>query len=134
MMDHDAGAAPAADTRTLVHFPEAFQHEELANMRDHLEALQQITRYLADGDFQAASDTASARLTRSGMTAHGRHQAALHMPKPMLAMGQAMHRAAGHFATVAQDAAVTGDMSSALHALAALQARCIACHSAYRMR
>lgn len=124
----------AADNRLVVDFPPAFKRQELANMRDHLESIQKITAYLADGDFQAAAEVASARLTRGGMSAHDRHQAARYMPKRMLAMGAAMHRAAGHFAIVAQDAAVSGDMASTLRALAAVQERCIACHSSYRMK
>lgn len=126
--------APPVDTRQVVDFPPQFKRQELAHMRSHLESLQLITRYLAEGNFQAASDTAEQRLTRNGMSAHDRHQAAHYMPKPMLAMGAAMHRAAGHFAVVAQDAAVSGDMQAALRALAQVQERCVACHRRYRMQ
>lgn len=131
----ETGVTPqATDTRLAVDFPLEFQRQELSNMRDHLEAIQQITYYLAQGDYQAASDTAEQRLTRGGMSEHDRHQAARYMPKAMLAMGAAMHRAAGQFAIVAQDASVSDDMASALKALAEVENHCVACHRAYRMK
>lgn len=130
----EAGHMPAADTRQVVDFPPMFKQQELTNMRHHLESLQLITRYLAEGNFQAASDTAEQRLTRGAMSEHDRHQAAHYMPKAMLSMGAAMHRAAGHFAMVAQDAGVSGDMKAALSALAEVQERCVACHLSYRMK
>ena len=126
--------APAADKRLVVNFPPAFKRQELSNMRSHLESLQLITRSLAVGDYQAAADIADRRLTRGGMSQHDRHDAARYMPQQMLAMGAAMHRAAGHFAIVAQDAAVSGDMASTLKALAEVENRCVACHRAYRMK
>lgn len=122
------------DTRLVVDFPPEFKRQELANMRSHLEALQLITQHLADGNLQAAADVANDRLTRSGMSAHDRHQAHQYMPKAMLEMGASMHRAAGHFAQVAQDAAVSGDTSAALRALAEVESRCVACHRTYRMK
>ncbi|MEJ2686654.1 MAG: hypothetical protein P8124_05480 [Gammaproteobacteria bacterium] len=142
MGEHDMSMSPSTehpvasgpDNRLVVDFPPAFKRQELANMRDHLESIQKITAYLAKSDFQAAAEVAEARLTRGGMSAHDRHQAARYMPKQMLAMGAAMHRAAGHFAIVAQDAAVSGNMGATLHALAQVQARCIACHRTYRMK
>ncbi|MGA7801186.1 MAG: hypothetical protein WCC36_10285 [Gammaproteobacteria bacterium] len=127
-------SSSVVDNRLVVDFPPAFKRQELAHMRDHLESLQLITHYLAEDDYQAASDVANRRLTRGGMSAHDRHQAAHYMPGKMLAMGAAMHRAAGHFAIVAQDAAVSGDMASTLRALAEVQNRCIACHRTYRMK
>ena len=130
---HDT-AQLGPDTRRVVTFSPQFKRQELANMRNHLESLQLITRYLAADNYQAASDVASQRLTRNGMSAHDRHQSARYMPEEMLAMGAAMHREAGHFATVAQDAAVSGDMAATLRALAKVEARCVACHSTYRMR
>ncbi len=133
MAGHEGIPPAATDGRTVVHFPPAFKQQELSNMRSHLEALQQITAALAKGDFQAASNVAAARLTRGGMSQHDRHQAAQYMPPKMLQMGRAMHHAAGHFAQVAQDADVTGDLSAALKALAAVEARCTACHASYRM-
>ncbi len=143
MGDHDmtmpAAAAmtmppPAADNRLVVDFPPAFKRQELSHMRSHLESLQLITQSLAVGNYQAASDIADRRLTRGGMSQHDRHDAARYMPKKMLAMGAAMHRAAGHFAIVAQDAAVTNDMAATLKALAEVEQRCVACHASYRMR
>jgi len=138
-MAMQSGSAPAmaqteADTRLVVDFPPAFKSQELANMRNHLETLQQITHYLAAGNFQAAADIANQHLTRGSMSEDNRHQAMHYMPKEMVDMGAAMHRAAGQFAIVAQDAAVSGDMASALGALAEVQNRCVACHSTYRMK
>jgi len=130
---HPSAGPTLHDTRIAVRFPPRFKQRELAFMRSHLEALERITQNLAKGNYQAASDIAARRLGQGVMPAHERHMAARYMPKRMLAMGAAMHAAAAHFTVVAQDASVSGDTTAALGALAKVEARCVACHAAYRM-
>ncbi len=125
---------PADDTRQLVHYPAAMKAHTLMNMRDHLRTLQKIQQHLAREEFDAAAEIAEQRLGMSSMEMHGAAEAARFMPPGMRAAGGAMHRAASRFARVASDAAVTGEVSGVLEALAELTGGCVACHDGYRLQ
>jgi hypothetical protein len=127
-------AAPAADARVMVQFPEMLRTHTLANMRDHLLALAEIQDQLAQGAFDKASDIAEQRLGMSSLGKHGAHDVAKFMPQGMQAAGTAMHRSASQFAIVAKDASVTGDLKGSLAALARVSQTCVACHGAYRIQ
>jgi len=130
---HDA-AATTPDMRTLVQFPEALRTHTLANMRDHLLALQEIHDALADGRFEVAGEIAERRLGMSSLERHGAHEVATYMPEGMQAAGTEMHRAASRFAVAANDAAVTGDMKPVVARLGRVVQQCVACHSSYRLQ
>jgi len=129
---HMAAAAPA-DGRERVHFPPAMREHTLANMRDHLFALQEIQALLAKGEFDQAADVAEGRLGMSSLGLHGAHEVAKFMPRGMQEAGTAMHRSASRFALAARDAAVTADVKPVLGALSEVTAACVACHAAYRL-
>ena len=128
-----AAAAFADDPRQLVQFPEPMRLHTIANMRDHLQSLQEIDLALSRGDFDKASTVAEQRLGMSSMEAHGASHIAPFMPKPMQEIGEQMHRAASRFAVDAQNASVTNDVKPALASLAAVMQQCVACHAAYRL-
>jgi cytochrome c556 len=123
----------AEDTRQRVELPVPMQAHMLANMRDHLRALETITRQLADAQYEAASETAESRLGMSAMQAHGAAHMAPFMPEPMRAIGTAMHHAASQFAITARDAEVTGDLGAAFGALSQVMQQCVACHEGFRV-
>lgn len=125
---------PAADTRQAVHFPPALREDTLANMRDHLLALQQIQDALARQEYDLAGDLAEQRLGMSSLARHGAHEVAQYMPQGMREIGGAMHRSASRFAVAAQDAGATGDVKPALAALSQVTAQCVACHAGYRVK
>jgi hypothetical protein len=102
----------------------------LANMRDHLSALSEIQTALSRGEFDQAAQIAESRIGMSSLAAHGASHMAPYMPKGMQAIGTEMHRAASRFAIVASE----GEVQQALASLAELTERCVACHSAYRIR
>ena len=124
-----AGAA-AEDSRVHVELPEMMQRHMLANMRDHLAAVNEILAYLGEGEFDKAADTAEFRLGMSSLESHGASHMAGFMPQGMREAGSSMHRAASRFARIAQE----GDALPAYRALAAVTAACVACHSAYRIK
>ena len=126
-------AASQADARQLVRFPEPLRSHTLANMRDHLLALGEIQEALSSSQFDQASDIAEQRLGMSSLKLHGAHEVAKFMPKGMQDAGTAMHRSASQFATIAQNASVTGDLKPALAALAKVNQTCVACHAGYRL-
>jgi hypothetical protein len=124
-------AAPATDDpRQLVKLPEMMQHHMLANMRDHLQTLNQILIEMGKGQLDMAADLAEARLGMSSLELHGASHMAKYMPKAMQEAGTHMHRAASRFARTAQE----GDALSAYKALSSVTSSCVACHAAYRIR
>ncbi len=126
-------AAPK-DARRAVYFPKTLREHTLANMRDHLLALQEIQEALAQQDYDRAGDIAEHRLGMSSLALHGAHEVARYMPKGMQDAGTALHRNASRFAVAAKDAGATGDVKPALAALAATTAQCVACHAGYRVQ
>lgn len=132
-MQHQAQAAPK-DARQAVHFPKTLREHTLANMRDHLLALQEIQEALAKQEYDKAGDIAEQRLGMSSLALHGAHDVAKYMPKGMQDAGTAMHRNASRFAVAAKDAGATGDVRPALAALASTTAQCVACHAGYRVK
>jgi hypothetical protein len=106
----------------------------LANMRDHLQTLQEIQEHLGMGHANAAARVADARLGLSSLGMHGAAEVSKYMPQGMQATGGAMHRAASRFAIVVQDADVTGDMKPVFAALAEVTAQCVGCHAGYRLK
>ncbi|NDP47594.1 MAG: cytochrome c [Sulfuriferula multivorans] len=127
-----SGALPIA--RQQVAFPARLKTETLANMRDHLLAIQEITAYLAEKQFDVAAEVAETRLGFSSLQRHGAHEVAKVMPEGMRTMGHAMHQAASQLAVTAQTSGATGDISPALRALSRVQRSCVACHSAYALK
>jgi hypothetical protein len=128
------GASHGPDTREVVRFPPKLVEETLANMRDHLQALQQIQEQLGMGHADVAAKIAESQLGMSSLGLHGAAEVSKYMPKGMQDAGSAMHRAASRFAIVAQDADVTGDMKPVFAALADVTAQCVGCHAGYRFR
>jgi cytochrome c556 len=125
--------ASAEDARQHVDMPAHMREHMLGNMRDHLLALQTITRQLAEGRYDEAADVAESRLGMTSLETHGASHMAKFMPQEMSDTGTAMHRAASRFAVAARDAAVDGGLEKAFGALSGVMQQCVACHSAYRV-
>lgn len=130
-MQQAAGAD--SDPRQLVDMPPAVAAHMLASMRSHLQAIADIQLAAASGKFDKAATIAENRLGLPSMEHEGASTLAPYMPKPMRQMGMQMHRAASHFAMVARDTEVDGDVRRAMTALGHVTQRCVACHSAYRI-
>lgn len=126
--------AQSADQRQFVRFPDALRDHTLANMRDHLLALQEIQEALARGKEDLAAQVAERRLGMSSLSLHGAHDVAQFMPQGMQDAGTEMHRSASRFAVEAQNAGVTGDLKPALEALSRVTAACVGCHAGYRLQ
>lgn len=125
------------DSRELVEMPPMMQQHMLANMRDHLVALDEILGFLSEGNVNAAGKIAESRLGMSSLDLHGASQIAKYMPEAMAAAGTQMHRAASRFVIAAQDAEFEPgkDAQHAVYgALQEVTSACNACHQAYRIR
>ena len=126
-------ATDQGDARQLVNFPEPMRVHTIANMRDHLLALQEIDMALSNSDFDKAGSIAEGRLGMSSLELHGAAHIAPYMPQGMQEIGTQMHRAASRFAVEAQTASVSNDVRPALAALGTVMQQCVACHAAYRL-
>ncbi|UFZ04469.1 hypothetical protein LQG66_35685 [Bradyrhizobium ontarionense] len=132
--DHGSHGALATDQRERVAFPPDLVEHTLADMRDHLLALQQINDALAAGEPDKAGQIAEQRLGMTSLRLHGAAEVARFMPQGMQEAGTAMHKAASRFAIEAQNAGVTGELRPALKALGETMAACVGCHAGYRLR
>jgi hypothetical protein len=132
--NHDMSAPGAPDARQLVTFPPALVEHTLANMRDHLQTLQEIQLQLGMGHPDVAAGIAESRLGLSSLELHGAADVAKYMPQGMQDAGSAMHRAASRFAIAAQDASVTGDLKPVFAGLGEITAQCVGCHAGYRLK
>lgn len=129
-----AAAGSSVDAREFVRFPDALREHTLANMRDHLLAVQQIQEALSRGQEDAAARIAEQRLGMSSLGLHEAHEVAKYMPEGMQAAGTEMHRSASRFAIEAQNTGVTGDLKPALEALSKVTGACVSCHAGYRLQ
>lgn len=118
------------DNRMMVELPSMMQQHMLANMRDHLESLNEILANLASDQLEAAAQIAEERIGMSSLDKHGASHMAQFMPEGMRDAGTAMHKAASRFARVAQE----GEPLAAYRALTDVTRSCVACHAGYRIR
>jgi hypothetical protein len=123
-----SGAADQ-DTRTKVDMPDMMKTHMLGDMRDHLQAINEIQAALAKGEFDKAADIAEARIGMSSLIAHDASHMAPFMPKGMQDIGTEMHHAASRFAMTAME----GDLPRSLDALSKVTEQCVACHMSYRV-
>jgi hypothetical protein len=119
--------------RQYVDLPDMMREHMLGNMRDHLLALEEITRHLANQKYDQAADIAENRLGMSSLESHGASHMGKFMPREMGAIGTSMHRAASRFALAARDAELEGGLNKAFSALSVVMQQCVACHSGYRV-
>jgi len=130
-------AYAAEDSRELVKLPEMMQEHMLANMRDHLRALDEILVELGEGNVDKAAEIAEKRLGMSSMSLHGAGHMAKFMPEGMQAIGTGLHHAASQFVIVARDAELDPGKDAqhkVYKALHEITGSCNACHNAYRLR
>ena len=116
------------DKRQFVEMPKMMQQHQLANMRDHLMAINEILLNMGNGDLDKAADIAESRLGMSSLSTHGASHMAQVIPKNMGAIGTSMHKAASRFALKAQE----GDPLPAYKSLQEVTSACVACHAGYK--
>ncbi len=131
------GSSSVQDSRQMVKLPQMMQEHMLANMRDHLVALNEMLGELSNGNIDKASEIAEKRLGMSSMSLHGAKHLGKFMPKEMGQIGTNMHHAASRFVITARDAELepgTHSQRKIYKALHEVIANCNACHQGYRIR
>ena len=116
------------DKRQYVEMPKMMQEHQLANMRDHLMAINEILIEMGKGELDKAADIAETRLGMSSLSTHGASHMAKLIPKEMGAIGTSMHKAASRFALMAQE----GEAIPAYKALQEITSACVACHAGFK--
>jgi cytochrome c556 len=116
------------DQRKFVEMPKMMQEHQLANMRDHLVAINEILLNMSNNNLDKAAEIAETRLGMSSLSTHGASHMAKVLPKEMAAIGTSMHRAASRFALKAEE----GDAIPAYKALQEITSACVACHAGYK--
>lgn len=130
LMIFASNTSAAEDNRQFVKLPEMMQHHMLMSMRDHLQTLNDILKYLNNGEMDKAASTAEHRLGMSSLGSHDAAHMAKFMPEGMQKAGTSMHKAASKFALKAEE----GELLPAYKMLSTITSSCVACHAGYRIR
>ena len=125
--------ADDGDVRQLVKMPDMMRQHMLGNMRDHLQAINEIQAMLGAGEFDKAAEVAEKRLGMSSLASHNAAHMAPYMPKQMQEIGTQMHKSASQFALAAQESSVSSDARQAIGALSKITQQCVACHTVFRI-
>ena len=125
-----SGLSAEEDNRQLVKLPEMMQQHMMANMRDHLAAINEILVNMENNELDKAAEIAESRLGMSSLESHGAEHMAGFMPKAMQQAGTSMHKAASRFARKLEE----GDAMAAYKSLSKVTSACVACHTGYRIR
>ncbi|MBI3581293.1 MAG: cytochrome c [Nitrospinae bacterium] len=113
------------DGRTSLNNPPMMREHHLSIMREHLEAVTEITGLVSTGDYDKASRTAAEKI---GLTPEMRRMCDMMGDKQFRAMGIAFHQSADRLSEVLKKK----DPTAALAALHETLNLCVACHASYR--
>lgn len=118
------------DMRPLVEMPGNVREILQGDMLDHLGALNEINRHLADNNLPAAAEVAETGMGRNLLEKYQdvEMRPGRYMPRAMRKIGWELHDAATEFAWAARK----GDMKKTLQAYNRITATCVACHYSYR--
>lgn len=125
MMMHGSGMMGSTDKRTSLGIGEPMKSNQLAMMRDHLAAVNEIVALIAAGSFDKASNIAHQRL---GLTPEMQKMCRMFGNADFQNMGIAFHKSADHLGDVLK----SRDTKASLNALHDTMNYCIACHQAFR--
>ncbi len=114
-----------SDKRTSLQLPEQMKGQQLAMMREHLEAVNDIIADIAAGKFDAASQTAHQKL---GLTPEMKKMCNMFGNDDFRKLGLAFHKSADHLGDVLK----TGDLKRSLSALHITMNSCVQCHATFR--
>lgn len=118
------------DARQFVKIPKMMEKHMMANMRDHLETINEILLHMGNNELDKAGEIAEKRLGMTSLKSHGAKHMAKFMPEGMQQAGTSMHKAASRFALKAEE----GEPLPAYKALQEITNSCVVCHAGYRIR
>jgi len=121
----DSAMAGTEDSRTSLNLPAAMRGNQLAMMREHLKAVDDIVAYISEGKFDAASKTAHLKL---GLTPEMKKMCNMFGNDNFRTMGLAFHKSADELGDVLK----TGNVKRSLAALHRTMDKCVRCHATFR--
>lgn len=119
--------------RQEAELPEFASEHLMKVMRNHLGALEDITRLLSQHQYEKAANIAEESLGMSSVEIHFKKHVGKYLPKDMRVLAENMHEAATRFATDARNAAKEAELDKTLSSLSNVIEQCVACHAVYRV-
>ncbi len=113
------------DERVSLHLSERMKQHQLADMRAHLMAINEIVGLMAGNKFKEASNIAHEKL---GLSPEMQRMCNMLGNEKATAMGIAFHKSGDELG----DALNTGDPSRSLSALHTTMQYCVECHATFR--
>jgi len=113
------------DSRISLKLPPMMRYNQLAMMREHLEAVDDIVAYLSEGKFDKASHIAHNKL---GLTPEMQKMCSMYGNDKFRDLGLSFH----HTADKLGDVLKTKNLKKSLTALHKTMDKCIACHATFR--
>ena len=117
--------ADVIDTRTQLDVPAEMKLHQLANMREHVQAIQTILGLIADGNFDEASKVAHSKL---GLTPEMQSMCGSFNNEKFEQLGLAFHRSGDALGETLK----TKDVTASLRAVDKTMQHCVACHATFR--
>lgn len=125
-MMHEAGMQPGnGDERISLGLAPMQKQHQLANMRSHLKAVQDIVGMIAENRFNEASEVAHNKL---GLTPEMQKMCNMFTNADFRELGLAFHRSADELG----DTLKRGNATGSLQALRSTMNYCVQCHATYR--
>ncbi len=122
MKRHDMNVT---DARISLHLSERMKQHQMADMRAHLAAINDIVGLMTENKFAEASKLAHEKL---GLTPEMQRMCNMLGNEKATAMGLAFHRSGDELG----DALVSGDVGRSLSALHNTMQYCVECHATFR--
>ena len=123
--EHHHHVMSMMDTRIPLGLSAQMKQHQLANMREHLQAINSIVGSISENKFEDASRTAHAKL---GLTPEMQRMCSMFGNEQFMELGIAFHKSGDELG----DALKTGDANASLRALNKTMQYCVTCHAAYR--
>lgn len=122
---HHHQGMPTVDKRISLNLSPAVKQHQLANMRNHLDAVRRIIEAISTDQFKTASQIASQDL---GLTKQMEGMCNSFDNESFTEMGLAFHKSGDELAAVLK----SGNTQKSLQALNETMTFCVSCHATYR--
>jgi len=122
---HKSGTPRTNDPRTSLNLPAPMRRNQLAMMREHLQAVNDIVALIAEGKFDTASQIAHSKL---GLTPEMKKMCNMFGNEDFRTMGLVFHKHADELGDVLK----TKIMNKSLRALHTTMNACVQCHATFR--
>lgn len=125
-MDHEMKHNnPITDERISLNLSPMVKQHQLANMRNHVDAVRRIIAAISKDDFDGASKIASQEL---GLTEEMEQMCNRFENQDFREMGLAFHESGDQLAKMLK----TGNVQESLQALNVTMGHCVSCHATFR--